>query len=125
MLFEGKLYEIRNMESVGEILRVSILILRNHPVYDGHFPGNPILPGVCTLQIAGELLSTYLDQKLMLIESDSIKFISLVVPTENTILNFEISLSKKEENILSIKCVVTSNEMEVLKMKGSYLCQKS
>lgn len=125
MLFEGKLYEIRNMESVGEILRVSILILRDHPVYDGHFPGNPILPGVCTLQIAGELLSTYLDQKLMLIESDSIKFISLVVPTENTILNFEISLSKKEENILSVKCVVTSNEMEVLKMKGSYLCQKS
>ena len=125
MLFEGKLYKIRNMESVGEILRVSILILRDHPVYDGHFPGNPILPGVCTLQIAGELLSTYLDQKLMLIESDSIKFISLVVPTENTILNFEISLSKKEENILSVKCVVTSNEMEVLKMKGSYLCQKS
>jgi 3-hydroxyacyl-[acyl-carrier-protein] dehydratase len=125
MLFEGKLYEIRNMESVGEILRVSILILRDHPVYDGHFPGNPILPGVCTLQIAGELLSTYLDQKLMLIKSDSIKFISLVVPTENQLLDYEISFSSKEENILSVKCMVTCNEMEVLKMKGSYLCQKS
>ena len=125
MLFEGKLYEIRNMEGVGEILRVSILILRDHPVFDGHFPGNPILPGVCTLQIVCELLSKYLDQKLMLIKSDSIKFISLVVPTENPLLDYEISFNSKEENILSVKCMVTCNEMEVLKLKGSYLCQKS
>jgi len=125
MLFEGKLYEIRNMEYAGGILRVSIVILRDHPVFDGHFPGNPILPGVCSIQITGELLSKYLSQKIMLIKSENIKFMSLVVPSENTILNYEISFSTKEENILSIKCNVTSNEMEVLKMKGSYLCQKS
>jgi 3-hydroxyacyl-[acyl-carrier-protein] dehydratase len=111
------------MEGSGEILNASVMIVRDHPVFDGHFPGNPILPGVCTLQIAGELLSKYLDQKLMLIKSDNIKFMSLVIPDEDTILNFEISLGNKEENILSVKCTVTSNEVDVLKMKGSYLCQ--
>jgi 3-hydroxyacyl-[acyl-carrier-protein] dehydratase len=125
MLFEGKLYEVINMEGVGEILHGSIAILRNHPVFDGHFPDNPILPGVCTLQIVGELLSMYLDQKLMLVKSENIKFMSLVVPTGNTTLGYEISFSSKEENILSVKCTVTSNEVDVLKMKGSYLCQKN
>ena len=123
MLFEGKLYTIVTMEGKGEILNASVLIMRDHPVFDGHFPGNPVLPGVCTLQIAGELLSKYLDQKLILIKSDNIKFMSLVIPTGNTILNYEISLSQQLENVLSVKCAVTSNEVDVLKMKGSYLCQ--
>ena len=123
MLFEDKLYAIKSIEYTGEILRVSIRIMRDHRVFEGHFPGNPVLPGVCTLHIAGELLSKYLEQKLMLVKSENVKFMSLVVPTENTILNYEISFSKKEENVLSVKCAVTSNEVEVLKMKGSYVCQ--
>jgi 3-hydroxyacyl-[acyl-carrier-protein] dehydratase len=123
MLFEGNLYTIINIEGSGEILNASVMIMLDHPVFDGHFPGNPILPGVCTLQIAGELLSKYLDQKLMLVKSENIKFMSLVIPTENTILDFKISLGDKEEKIFSVKCAVTSNGVEVLKMKGSYLCQ--
>jgi 3-hydroxyacyl-[acyl-carrier-protein] dehydratase len=124
MLFEGNLYTIKNMEGSGEILNASVMIMRDHPVFEGHFPGNPILPGVCTLQIAGELLSKYLDKKLLLVKSDNIKFMSLVIPDENTILSFEFSLgNKKEENIFPVKCSVTSNGVDVLKMKGSYLCQ--
>lgn len=123
MLFEGNLYTIITMEGSGEILKASVLIMRNHPVFDGHFPGNPILPGVCTIQIAGELLSKYVHQKLLLAKSENIKFMSLVIPTENTILNFEINLGNQEEKIFSVKCAVTSNGVEVLKMKGSYLCQ--
>lgn len=29
----------------------------SHPVYRGHFPGHPVLPGVCTLQIVRECLN--------------------------------------------------------------------
>jgi 3-hydroxyacyl-[acyl-carrier-protein] dehydratase len=123
MLFEGKLYTIINMEGTGETLNVSVMIMCDHPVFDGHFPANPILPGVCTLHIAGELLSKHLDQKLLLVKSDNIKFMSLVIPTKKTILNYEINFNHKESNILSVKCTVTSNEVDILKMKGSYLCQ--
>ncbi len=125
MLFKDKLYSIRKMEGVGETLHVSILIIRDHLVFKGHFPDNPVLPGVCTLHIIGELLSKYLDLKLRLVKSDSIKFINLVVPVENTILDYKFSISNKEENIVSVKCSVTNNEVEILKMKGSYLCQQN
>lgn len=123
MLFEGSLYTIRSMEGTGEILSVSIVIKRDHPVFNGHFPGNPVLPGVCTLQIVGELLSKHLNRKCMLVKGENIKFMSLVIPAENTILIYRMSFSITEEKILSVKCLVTGNEMEVLKMKGSYLCQ--
>lgn len=124
MFFEGNLYTIISMECTGDILHTSIRIHRDHNVFDGHFPGNPVLPGVCTLQIAGELLSKHLNQRCMLIKSDNIKFVSIVIPAENTILNYEMSFSSKDVNLLYVKCTVTSNEVEVFKMKGSYLCQK-
>lgn len=123
MLFEGNLYTIQSMEGSGEILSVSVGIKRDHPVFNGHFPGKPVLPGVCTLRIAGELLSKYLNKECLLVNGENIKFMSLVIPGENTILNYEMSFSNKEENIISVKCTVTSNEVDVLKMKGSYLCQ--
>lgn len=123
MLFEGNLYTVQSMEGTAEFLSVSVGIKRDHPIFNGHFPGKPVLPGVCTLQIAGELLSKYLNKECLLVNGENIKFMSLVIPGENTILNYEMSFRYTEENILSVKCTVTSNEVDVLKMKGSYLCQ--
>lgn len=123
MLLEGKLYNIKSIESTGAKLLAFIEIIPTHPVFDGHFPGNPILPGVCTLHICGELLSKHLKQQYILIKSENIKFTSLVIPTENTILGYEISFSKTDEQHIAVKCTVTGNKVEILKMKGSYLCQ--
>ena len=113
-----------SMEYTDDVLHTSIRIHREHNVFDGHFPGNPVLPGVCTLQIVGELLSKHLNQMCLLIKSDNIKFLSIVIPAENTILNYEMSFHSKDVNLLFVKCAVTSNEVEVFKMKGSYSCQK-
>lgn len=111
------------MEGTEELLHTSIEIFSGHAVFDGHFPSNPVLPGVCTLHITGELLSKYLNRKYMLIKSENIKFISLVIPDQNKILHYAISFTVPDINLLSVKCTVTSNEVEVLKMKGNYICQ--
>ena len=34
---------------------VVLFINENHEVFKGHFPGNPIMPGVCMMQIIKEL----------------------------------------------------------------------
>ena len=33
----------------------TILVNEKHDVFKGHFPGNPIMPGVCMIQIIKEL----------------------------------------------------------------------
>jgi len=35
------------------ILNSRIALNKDHPVFEGHFPGNPILPGVCTVKMQG------------------------------------------------------------------------
>ena len=123
MLFEGKLYHIKSMKCTGENLNATIEIICNHPIFNGHFPGNPVLPGVCSLQIIGELLSKNFNQQYMLVKSENIKFIGLVIPSERTILQYEIIYSIIDDKKIAVKCNVTNNEKEVLKMEGSYICQ--
>ena len=51
-----------------------------HPVYQVHFPSQPVTPGVCLLQLAGELLAERLQRPLYLKAVKNAKFLALLVP---------------------------------------------
>ena len=51
-MLRGILYETVLTDAEGAIVR----LLPESPVYQGHFPGYPITPGVCLVQIALELI---------------------------------------------------------------------
>jgi len=49
-------YKIISLEKTAESKYLAmILINEEHEVFQGHFPGNPIMPGVCMMQIIKEL----------------------------------------------------------------------
>ena len=56
MLLENKFYrvlsETRHAEGLGATYHVAILPECN--VYDGHFPGDPVCPGVCNIETIKE-----------------------------------------------------------------------
>ena len=53
--------DIDNYLSAEDRLAFRVRLDAAHPVYAGHFPGNPVLPGVCTLQIVGSVWSAARD----------------------------------------------------------------
>ena len=36
-----------------------------HPIFDGHFPESPVVPGVCMIQMIKEILSVILQEEIM------------------------------------------------------------
>lgn len=48
--------DIDNYLSAEDRFTFRVRLDAAHPIYAGHFPGNPVLPGVCTLQIVRECL---------------------------------------------------------------------
>lgn len=52
----------------------------SHEIFKGHFPGQPVVPGVCTMQIITEILEQYLNRKLLLTEAQQVKFLQLITP---------------------------------------------
>jgi 3-hydroxyacyl-[acyl-carrier-protein] dehydratase len=53
--------------------------------FQGHFPGNKILPGICQIQCALSMLERWRGEKAVLKEIISAKFFSPVLPAEELI----------------------------------------
>jgi 3-hydroxyacyl-[acyl-carrier-protein] dehydratase len=60
-----------------------------HPVFAGHFPGSPIVPGVVLLDWAQQAIESR--TKLMLAGIPAAKFLSPAAPDELLELDYEIS----------------------------------
>jgi len=56
-LLMNKLYVLESIEDNEGIAIAKISLIKDHEVFRGHFPDNPILPGVCTVQIIKELMT--------------------------------------------------------------------
>ena len=86
-MLQGILYETIAVDAAGATVR----LLPESPVYQGHFPGYPITPGVCLVEIALELFSEREGRPVRLVAAKNIKFMSPVLPTETTELRFNLA----------------------------------
>ena len=45
-----------------DTISATVLIDKNHPIFKGHFPEKPVLPGVCLMQIIKDILEDKIEQ---------------------------------------------------------------
>lgn len=75
------LYTLLSTETVAPLTwTVHLALNPQHHLYQGHFPGNPVLPGACTLQIIKECTSKLLGTPIQYSQVNSCKFISAINP---------------------------------------------
>lgn len=82
----------------------SLTIDSSHPSLAGHFPGNPIVPGVVLLGEVLELIGESLGQSFMLSQVPSVKFHSPLHPNEPLQLKFDIL----PDHVITFSCQVDS-----------------
>jgi len=118
----NNLYRIISFEydSSADILHSCILMDPEHPIFKGHFPGNPVLPGVCTVQIAKELLEKSLAKDLMLTRAGSVKYLGFISPVSTPEVTFNLAVNKIQENYFACNVSVLSGSKIVCSFKGEY-----
>ncbi|WP_455629746.1 beta-hydroxyacyl-ACP dehydratase [Parabacteroides sp.] len=79
----------------------SIRLNPSHTIFKAHFPGSPIVPGVCQIQILSELMEMYSGRKLYLKEVKNIKFLSVLDPIQTSCL--EVDFQKITIDMESLK----------------------
>ena len=99
-MLQGILYETIAVDTAGATVR----LLPESPVYRGHFPGYPITPGVCLVEIALELIAEMAGQaghdgKVRLVGAKNIKFTSPIIPVEGTELRFNLGGEGSERTV--------------------------
>ena len=91
-----------------------------HPVYQAHFPGNPITPGACLLQTAGALLQQKLGRPLYLKSSKNIKYLSILVPKEGKEVKFCFSHVTESETECRAQVVIADESTVYTKMSLTF-----
>ena len=121
-MFLNSLYTIKLIQREGISNKISVLIRLNpsHEIFKGHFPGNPILPGVCIIQILKEILMYQLNKNLTLIYAGSIKFFSIINPEINSKIKFEIELSEMGNDKISCNASLYSESVIFCRFKGDF-----
>ena len=97
----------------------------SHPIFAGHFPGHPIVPGACLVQIAEELLSAHLGQKIRFTSVRNLKFRQPVTPDQEVTLTLML-----KEPTLNSQLPILNSQFSILNstsasFTATYMCLDS
>ena len=110
-------YSVKEFNFTDNQLKAIIELNPAHDVFKGHFPNNPVTPGVCMLQILKELTQQATNTNLFIKECSNVKFMALINHEVNAVLAITIDINKVEENF-KIKASASFNETVALKVNA-------
>ncbi len=119
----NKLYTIRRLDANqdGSGFTAEIDLDAGHPLFEGHFPGNPILPGVCTVQIIKEVLEQSIHRTLRMSKAGNIKYLGFVNPVTMPVLTFQLQTKSGDAGNISCSAIVSSGGVSVCSFKGEFV----
>lgn len=114
-------YKILSEEKISDSKYiVTILVNEKHEVFKGHFPGNPIMPGVCMIQIIKELTESITKSSLMIQSLANVKFMALINPEVTPELRLELDVTTTEDGLVKVKNTTYFNDTTALKLSNMY-----
>lgn len=105
-MLQGSFYDILQSDQDGYTIRFNA----SHPIFSGHFPERPIVPGACIVQIAEELASLIYNHPVRFAAIHDLKFRQPITPDQE----ITISISKTAESICKVLCTGSKNEQQLI-----------
>jgi 3-hydroxyacyl-[acyl-carrier-protein] dehydratase len=111
-------FKILKEESAPGAVRALLSVDKDHDILKGHFPGQPVVPGVCMMQIVKELVERQAKRGLRLTKAGNMKFLSVIDPNQNTEIEASVSFSE-ENDIISLDAALFSGSVIFFKLKAT------
>jgi len=120
MLIEN-LFNIINKKKIaeGEFL-INFNCNSKHIIFEGHFPTEPILPGVCMVQFVRESIEMLYNKKIKLISSKTVKFIHIIDPRIEQNLVLELKINYTDNNVYETRAIIKNDTTTFFQMRGNY-----
>lgn len=117
-MLKDQLYTIQKLDYQDFVLKVEIKLIKTHPIFQGHFPDVPVLPGVTMMQMVKELMEVAEEKKFLIQSAGQIKFLQMLNPENTDTVNWEINVSIVEDGIYKVKAQMIKEELVFFKMTG-------
>ncbi len=95
-----------------------LVINTNHKIFEGHFPNQPVVPGVCMMQVVKEILELVIGKETNLVQAAEMKFLAVINPLENNLIHASIKYTAGESGAINIVASLFKDELVHFKCKG-------
>ena len=120
IMSSGRIYAYSILHSEDGLIEARIYLHTDHPVFRGHFPERAVTPGVCQLDMIGDILARELDREYILCSPPSIKFPAMLEPGKNTDLVAGITYAM-DAGRLRVRAQLGDGKKTFLKFRGDYI----
>ncbi len=119
-MLQGDFFTISSIQKENDSVKALLELNASHPIFLGHFPGQPVVPGACLLQMVKEIMQSVLDNKLQLIKAHQLKFLSPIDPGKNKDLQAEFIYSISENKEISVSATFLCGGIACFKFSGYF-----
>lgn len=123
MLLKDFYSVLNSSEEEGKNI-TQIRINNAHAIYKGHFPGRPVTPGVILMNLFKEEAERRCACKLQFIKGNNVKFMAVVDPNTEPILDLETEITEENGDI-KLKGIARNSAGISLKIISLYRIIKS
>lgn len=118
MLLENKFYKVLSENRTDAFTSEYCLsILPECTVYDGHFPGDPVCPGVCNIETIKECAMLLTGESLRYNSIKQCRLTALATPTVCPELKVQLNLSPSETGY-GIQATISDKNQVYMILKG-------
>jgi 3-hydroxyacyl-[acyl-carrier-protein] dehydratase len=119
MTASKEIFKIEGVEHRDNIVKAILSINADSPIFRGHFPGQPVVPGACMLQLVKDLLSGTVGYAVQLRKGNNLKFVGMVVPSPDNALTLELS-HKVTDEAINVNAKLSDGDRVCFKFQGTF-----
>lgn len=97
----NNLYTIQSLSETDNQIQATIKLMEDHAIFSGHFPGQPVLPGVCMMEMVAEVMGVCLKSSYRISGGPLIKFLRMIDPRINPLIHLEIKYQTSSLSIIT------------------------
>lgn len=118
MLLENKFYRVLSEErGEGLSAKYHLAILPECNVYDGHFPGDPVCPGVCNIETIKECAMILTGETLRYSTIKQCRLTALATPSVSPEVDVQIALSESAIGY-NVQATILDEKQTYMILKG-------
>lgn len=121
LLLESGFYAVKAFTASDDEINSDITIDPQHEIFKGHFPGQPIVPGVCMIQMIKELVEKKNEKECRLTICGQVKFLNPLVPNRDAVINVLIKCKNQGDANVKIDAIISNNGVVILKMSNGII----
>lgn len=112
-------FKITGCVREGATLKAAIVIDKTHPIFDGHFPGLPVVPGVTMMEMIREAVQHHQQAKYFVRAADNMKFLTVINPNERTEVEAHIQVLAESDTAMEVNASLAAEGVTYFKMKAT------